>query len=107
MISIEEVKLALRVTHNADDALLQRLIDSAEQECLRFLNRSELPTLPYEIPDCSTEEVVSSSDPITPDVINGIILIVQQDYDGAPETREASRSAATSLWWPYRAHIGI
>lgn len=112
MIDLEEVKQQLRVTHDEDDALIQRLLDSAIQECLRFLNRTELPTLPYELPidsdGCPTsEEVPSSNDPIANDVVNGIILLVQQDYDGMPEQRAASRRAAEGCWWPYRTNISV
>lgn len=112
MIPLDDVKMALRVTHDQDDDLLNRLIFSAEQECLRFLNRTELPTLPYDYPVDSdgnpvSEEMPSSDDPVAPDVANGIILLVQQDYDGVPETRQASRDAAFSLFWPYRIGLGI
>jgi hypothetical protein len=111
-IDLQWVKEQLRVTHNADDSLITRLTESAEQECLRFLNRTELPTLPYELPidsdGCPTsEEMPSSEDPVADDVINGILLLVQQDYEGAPEDRAASRRAAEGLFWPYRTSIGV
>lgn len=112
-VTVQEVKDALRQTHNSDDALLQRLIDSAEQECLRFLGRTELPTLPLDYVEVSSdgsffsEDVPSSSDPVVPDVVNGIILMVQADYDGDPLQRETLRRAAESLWMPYRSLLGV
>lgn len=106
-LTLTQVKQALRQTHNDDDALLTRLIASAETECLRFLGRSELPTLPLEYPEISSnddlidEEIASSGDPVAPDVLNGIILMVQADYDGDPLVRDKYRNAAEALWMPY------
>ena len=106
-VTLEQVKNTLRQTHDDDDDLLTRLIASAEQECLRFLGRTELPTLPVEYPEISSdgslidEEVPSSGDPVAADVVNGIILMVQADYDGDPLLRDKLRSAAEALWMPY------
>lgn len=106
-VTLQQVKEALRQTHGDDDNLLTRLIASAESECLRFLGRTELPTLPVEYPEVSSdgalvsEEVPSSGDPVAPDVVNGIILMVQADYDGDPLQREKLRTAAEALWMPY------
>lgn len=107
-VTLTEVKQALRQTQSSDDDLLQRLIDSAESECLRFLGRTELPTLPLEYPQfssndelISSEEVPSSNDPVAPDVVNGIILMVMADYDGMLEKRDLYRERAEALWMPY------
>lgn len=106
-VTLTQVKAALRQTHSDDDALLTRLIASAESECLRFLGRTELPTLPLEYPEVSSdgslvdEEIPSSGDPVAPDVVNGIILMVQADYDGDPLMRDKLREAAEALWMPY------
>ncbi len=114
-IDLATVKRALRVTHSYDDQDLQRRITSAEQECLRFLNRDQLPTLPYELPgadtDCLTdnpsEEIPSSEDPVAPDIVEGVILMVQAGYEGDPTTRGDYRKGAESLWWPYRTALGV
>lgn len=106
-VTLTQVKEALRQTQNSDDNLLTRLIASAEEECLRFLGRTELPTLPVEYPVISSdgslvsEEVPSSGDPVVADVVNGIILMVQADYDGDPLMRDKLRQAAEALWMPY------
>ena len=106
-VTLTQVKQTLRQTHDDDDDLLERLIESAEQECLRFLGRTELPTLPVEYPEVSSdgslidEEVASSEDPVAADVVNGIILMVQADYDGDPLMRDKLRQAAEALWMPY------
>jgi uncharacterized phage protein (predicted DNA packaging) len=86
IVTLEQVKQTLRQTHDEDDDLLQRLIDSAESECLRYLATEELPIV---------------DDLLAPDVANGIILMVQADYDGDPLNREKLREAAQSLWNPY------
>lgn len=107
-ITLAEVKLALRVTGTASDDLIQRLIDSAEQECMRYTNRSELPTLPLDYPSASSsEDIESSEDPIAPDVKNGVILMVQADYFADPADRPKYRTAAEGLWTPYRRLMGI
>lgn len=85
-VTLQEVKDALRQTHDEDDDLLERLIASAESECLRYLATEELP--------------LEGSNP-APDVANGIILMVQADYDGDPLNREKLREAAQALWNPY------
>lgn len=106
-VTITQVKESLRQTQSDDDNLLTRLIASAEQECLRFLGRSELPTLPFEYPEVSSdgslidEEVPSTGDPVAADVIQGIILMVQADYDGDPLMRDKLSTAAQALWMPY------
>ena len=106
-VTLTQVKEALRQTHSDDDNLLTRLIESAEQECLRFLGRTELPTLPVEYPEMSSdgslidEEIASSGDPVAADVVNGIVLMVQADYDGDPLQRDKLRQAAEALWMPY------
>jgi len=78
-----EVKQSIRQTHDDDDALLQRLIDSAESEAMRFIGATA--TSSY-LPD---------------DVINGVILMVQADYDGDPLMRQKYRDAAEALWMPH------
>jgi len=106
-VTITQVKESLRQTQNDDDNFLNRLIESAEQECLRFLGRTELPTLPVEYPEISSdgslinEEIPSTGDPVPADVINGIILMVQADYDGDPLMRDKLSTAAQALWMPY------
>lgn len=107
-ITLDEVKEALRITDTDSDSLLQRLLESAEQECMRFTNRSELPTLPLEYPsESSSEEEESSNDPVAPDVANGIILMIQADYVANPMDRKKFRAAAEELWMPYRRLMGV
>jgi hypothetical protein len=48
VIGLPTIKAYLRVTHTSDDALLQTLLDAAEAEAMRYMNRSELPGAPYD-----------------------------------------------------------
>jgi len=116
-ILLETLKKSLKQTQSLDDDDLQRLLRSATQEALRFLNRRELPTLPLEYPvaydteQCdppalATEEKPSSEDEVAPDVENAIILLAKADYEGDPEKRKALRSAAEDLLTPYRVGWG-
>ena len=98
MTVLADVKATLRITDSDSDVLVTRLIDSAARECAQFIYGSVPNYLDVDAPD----------DPLTvPDLLQGIVLMVQADYDGDPVKRNAYRDAALSLWWPYRADVGI
>jgi hypothetical protein len=103
IIALQLVKDALRQTQADDDALLQRLLDSAEDECRRFLGVDDLAPLVQPIVLSSSSSSSSSEEVVAyaPAVVNGIILMVQADYDGDIREREQYRTAAESLWMPY------
>jgi hypothetical protein len=108
VIALADVKAALRVIHSADDALLQNLLDSAEDEALRFLNRDQLPTLPLDYPEeSSSEDIPSSEDPIAPSVFTAVVILVKIDYEAAPGDIETLRRAAEVKLQPYRTQMGI
>lgn len=113
-VTLEEIKEYLRVIHSFDDGLLQVLIDSAEDEACRFLNRENLPTLPLEYPADSSsdgpysEEVPSSSDPIAPSVKLAIFYLVQRAYDQLdPDKADKMRVSAETILMPYRRGLGV
>lgn len=112
-VTVEEVKRYLRVTQASDDVLLQELIDAAEQEICRYLNRSELPTLPLEYPvedslGAIAEEEPSSTDPVAPDVRISVITLVKAEYEGqTPEEIARYREAAINKAQPYRVFQGV
>jgi hypothetical protein len=113
-ITVGEVKQYLRVIGTADDALLHLLIDGAEQEACRFLNRENLPTLPLEYPAESSsegpysEEIPSSEDPVAPDVVIAVCLLVKADYEATtPAEVEGYRKAAETKLQPYRRALGV
>lgn len=92
MTMLQDVKDHLRVTHSDDDALLQRLIDSAIVEYLRFVNET-----------VSIGGIVELSE----DATSGVILMVQSGYEGDPLERDKMRRCAESLWMPYRNELGV
>ena len=109
-ITLDETKEFLRVIHDDDDALIQSLIEGAEDEAKRFLNRSQLPTLPFEYPASSdaSEEVPSSNDPVAPSVKVAIWFLVQRSYEMPdPDKQMKLRVAAETLLMPYRDDLGV
>lgn len=90
MALLDDVKAHLRITDNASDALLNRLIASATKEYLNFTGRAATATVDVE-----------------EDAITGLILAVQADYDGDPVQRRAYLAAAHALWQPYRIDMGV
>ena len=106
-IDIEIAKRRLRVIGSFNDADIQQALDGAEQEACRYLNRTQLPTLPQDWP-CSSEEAPSSEDPVAPDVVEGVLLLVLASYNAAdPDTVAGYRAAAEVKLHPYRLHIGV
>ncbi len=91
MTTLSDCKAFLRVTHDDDDALLTRLIGSAVREALAYLDDDRLPDVPGPAVEMDIPE----------DVLQGIFLLVQADYDGNPEKRESYRKAAIALLRPY------
>lgn len=110
-ISVATVKAYLRVIHGGDDALLQQLVDSAEDEAARFLNRDHLPTLPLDYPggsESSSEDTPSSEDPVAPSVVEAVCLLVKAAYEATtPAEVAAYRQAAEWKLQPYRARLGV
>lgn len=113
-VTVEEIRAFLRIIHTDDDDLLQILIDGAEDEAKRFVNRTQLPTLPLDYPPVYNsssseipEDVPSSEDPIAPSVRMAIYYLVQSKYEGTkPEDVARIRQSAETLLWPYRTELG-
>ena len=91
MTTLSDCKAFLRLTHDDDDALLTRLIGSATREALAWMDDDRLPDVPGPAVEMDIPE----------DVLQGIFLLVQADYDGDPAKRESYRKAATALLRPY------
>jgi hypothetical protein len=98
MAVLDDVKKSLRVTGTDDDDEINRLITSNVRECLKFLDGV---TLDNEI--VSSEQVVY----LTDDLFNGVIIMIKADYEGDLTKRHEYRSAAESLWFPYRESVGL
>lgn len=109
VIALATCKAYLRVSHTADDALLQALLDGAEDEALRFMGRSELPGLPYDLPeDSSSEPDVDTEAAIAPSVVTGVCLLVRAQYDEVEADKVGVwRRCAEALLQPYRTEIGV
>lgn len=109
IVTLNQVKADLRVIHDQDDTLIQILIDASEDEALRFMNRSEMPTLPYDLPEeSSTEDIPSTEDPVVPSVYAAIFLLVKAKYDGMnADEIEGLRKCAETILQPYRTEIGM
>lgn len=108
VIALATVKAFLRVTHDSDDTLLQALLDGAEDEALRFLNRSEFPTSDYSLPeDSSSEPDVDTESLIAPSVVIGVALLVMADYEADAEDRPRLRASAETKLMPYRTEMGV
>jgi hypothetical protein len=89
-LTLEDVKAAISVTHNDDDDLILRLMESAARECAY--------TKYGIVPDYDAEDAVAD-DPLTlPECAQGIILMVRADYEADPADREKYLAAAKSLW---------
>jgi hypothetical protein len=98
MLTLADVKSSLRISHFDDDALLSRLMDAAARECAQYLYGS--------VPDYTALD--APVDPLTiDDAANGIILVVQGDYDADPVARNDYRAVAITLWLPYRTDWSI
>lgn len=98
MAILDDVKASLRIDGTADDALLARLIVSASNECAEYVYG--------EVPDYLAADAVD--DPQTVPVLKqGIILMVQSDYEGDPTKRNEYLTVAKALWNPYRTIWGL
>lgn len=115
VINIELVKQDLRVTHSEDDSLIQILLNASEDEALRFLGRTELPTLPLDYPptydsssNVESEDVPSTEDPLAASVYAAVFVLVKAKYEGVtPEEMKGFREVAECLLMPYRTGLGV
>lgn len=86
--TLAAIKADLRVTHSADDTLIQTLINAAEDEAMCFLNVTELPS------SASTTAAV--------------YLLVRAKYDATmPDEIAKLRQCAETLLMPYREEMGL
>jgi SPP1 family predicted phage head-tail adaptor len=98
-VTVQEIKEFCRIIHDADDDLLQRLIDQAEDEALRYLNRTLAPTMPVDYPEeVSSEETPSSEDPAAQSFHRAVTILVQAAYETPnPDDQMKMRKAASAL----------
>jgi hypothetical protein len=110
VVLLSDVKAWLRLTHDNDDALLQILVDGAEDQACQYMNRTSLPRIGQECPDeCDTarvEDPVSDGDTLPPAVRSAICIMVQVEYEAQPDDREALDRAWQQKLWPFRCGLG-
>ena len=102
-VSIDDAKAYLRVQHDSDDALLQRLLDAAEDQVCQYLGRDQLPNLG----DVSGSSSVSDGE-LAPSVFAGVLVVVQAHYEGADAAAiDAARTTMQALLAQYRIGLGV
>jgi len=106
-ISVSQTKAYLRITHSSDDALLQRLINSAEDEALAYLDRPSLPRRGEFVVDEADSNTPPLADiDVSPAVLGGIYLLVQAMYEGKDAAEMAAvTEVARQKFFPYRQRL--
>lgn len=110
-VTVAEIKENMRIRHDSDDALLQRLIENAEDECRQFLNRRQLPEVDPESNSPLSEsesEPVSDSSTLAASVRQAIYILVEAAYDRLEGSDlKTFREAAETKMFPYRVDLGV
>jgi len=112
VITLFDVKSDLRVRHEHDDHLIQKLLDAAVDEALQFMNRATLPQVGH-VYGNSPEEYESGDSPdedapVHPSVWAAVFLLVQAGYDRMkPEEVQLRRERAEQLLMPFRVELGV
>lgn len=110
LLLLNDAKAFLDVIHAADDGKLQVLLDGAEDEALRIMNRSKFGYLcPHwlETPDGLERVEPLEEESMPPSVKVGVLLLLQADYQAGPDDAEKLRKAAQIKLYPYRCDMGV
>lgn len=97
VIGLDEAKAFLNVIHDYDDAKLQLLLDSAEDEAAQFMNRVSIEN----IDPVDTDNIVPGS------VRIGVMLLLQANYQATTDDAHKLRTAAEVKLTPYRISMGV
>lgn len=100
VINLETAKSYLDVIHSADDVKLQLLLDGAEDEAMRFMNRDDLVEWDSDI-DIDSEYLMPKS------VVIGVLLMLQSNYQAGVDEIDKLRRAAETKLMPYRLQMGV
>lgn len=90
LVTLEEAKAHLRVTHTDEDTRISAIIDAAEKHIKNFLNQDQIP--------------------MEPDVKQAALLYIGDFYENREATTEKDlkeNRAAKNLLFPYRVNMGI
>lgn len=90
MIDLSVAKAFLDVIHSADDSKLELLLSGAIGEAERFLG-------------CALDEILGDDGAPPASVVVGIMLLLQADYQAAPDDAVKLRQAAEVKLKPHRA----
>lgn len=109
-VKLVELKQYLDVTTDQSDAMLQQLLDGAEDEALQFLDRPALPVRgDTEVDECDSNDTTPATESnVSPTVRAAIFLLAQ----GMFEAKDAAemliiRQAAEQKLMPYRNNLGV
>lgn len=97
VIGLDEAKAFLNVIHDYDDAKLQLLLDSAEDEAAQFMNRVSIENIDH----VDTDNIVPGS------VRIGVMLLLQANYQATTDDAYKLRAAAEVKLTPYRISMGV
>lgn len=106
-LTLDSLKDYLRIIHDADDAMLQDLLDGAESEVLAFLNAES-----FEIVKNNFSVIYQSSSSseleLPPDIYSCIKILVRSDYEESdPSKAKAWREHVERRLFPYRLELGV
>lgn len=96
LLTLEEAKAMLGVTHSFDDARLQLLIDNATAEALSFMNREN-------------DDQWGCDDTAMPpyDVRQNVCLLVQAHYEGTVDDIAKVQDIVERRLFRYRKGLGV
>lgn len=99
--TLDEVKLHLRVDHDAEDALLLHYIEAAHDQVEQFLGRA----VPWDVTSASPEGIypaaVKSAELM---IIGGLYAYREDRFVGTIQT---NNPAVMMLLFPYRVGLGV
>lgn len=102
VVTVEDAKQWMRVFHSADDDLIRRILEGAEQEALDIMDRPDFSE--WLEPSSESEP---ESEPSVPAAVNtAIMLLAQASYEATPSDMEKLRLVAKFKLDPYRKNLG-
>lgn len=101
-ILLSELKSELGVITSYQDDRLEMQLESAKQEALNFMNRTQFGVL------CSDDDgFADEEENLQPDVKTAIFTLVRAGYEAAPADAEQLRNVAEMKLMPYRCGLGV
>jgi hypothetical protein len=105
-LDLQELKKALRITHDADDEDLQRRLNASTDYALRYMNREQLP-VEGDLADEQSSDL-NSGEIYAPSVVDAIFSHVEIEfYRMAPADAEAALKRVHNNLHFYRVDLGF